>query len=497
MRYRLLCLFALLIASPILGAEPPQLPHIGGAPVERNGFSHLTSYDSLQSFLREISRSSVTRLETIGTTREGRSVSAVRVAPTEQSHGTEKLRVLLFAQQHGDEPSGKEALTMLLAKCASGENAAALTQIELCVVPQMNPDGGERRQRRTSDSVDLNRSHLLLNSPETSALHELFLSWQPHVTLDIHEYGAYSRSWADAGYSKRGDVQLGTLTNLNSSGILRKYQHDSVLTFVAGRMKDNRYTFHEYIVGSPGDRIRHSTTEINDGRQSFGILNTLSFIQEGRQGRSLEEGLERRARSQLAAIEALLSYCNGHAQEIRDLVAGERHKLSTSAGSRFALRMEHVHGDGVLRIPVQTVPAGRDTVISATPYHDLVRPVAETTVPSGYVIPAGERSIIELLRRHHVKGETVERERAANVETYWIDSVGTDVLEEDSLPRPFVRRERSVITLQPGDLVVSTAQWHGMFLPTLLEPESMWGLTKYSTFSGLLRQKRYPISRIP
>jgi hypothetical protein len=497
MRYRVLCLYALLIASPTQDAEPSQLPRIGRAPVERDGFSHLTSYDSLQSFLREIRRSSVIRLETIGTTRERRSVTAVRVTPVEQSQGTERLRVLLFAQQHGDEPSGKEALTMLLAKCATGENAATLLQIELCVVPQMNPDGGERGQRRTSDSIDLNRSHLLLHSPETSALHELFLSWQPHVTLDIHEYGAYSRSWVEAGYSKRGDVQLGTLTNLNSSGILRQYQHDSVMTFVAGRMNGSGYTFHEYIVGSPGDRIRHSTTEINDGRQSFGILSTLSFIQEGRQGRSLEEGLERRARSQLVAIEALLAYCDGHATEIREMVTTERQRLRGLAGSGFALRMEHVHGDGVLRIPVQTVPAGRDTIVSVTPYHEIVRAVAETTVPSGYVIPGGERSIIELLQRHQVKGETVQRTRTANVETYWIDSVGTDVLEEDSLPRPFVRREKLVISLQPGDFVVSTAQWHAMFLPTMLEPESMWGLTKYSAFSGLLRQKRYPIFRIP
>jgi len=53
-------------------------------------------------------------------THNGRNVSSVLV--TSSPHFGEdalKLRVMLFAQQHGDEPSGKEALTMLLAKIAT------------------------------------------------------------------------------------------------------------------------------------------------------------------------------------------------------------------------------------------------------------------------------------------------------------------------------------------------------------------------------------------
>jgi hypothetical protein len=287
------------------------------------------------------------------------------------------------------------------------------------------------------------------------------------------------------------------LTNLNSPVRLRNYQREQVYPFIASRMAAAGYAFNEYIVGSPQDRIRHSTTEINDGRQSFGILGTLSFIQEGWRGKGMEDSLERRVRSQLAAIEALLLFCDRRASEIRRMVSAERKALAGSAGKEFNLRMEHVHGGGTLRIPVRLLPSELDTMLVVGPYHDLVRPTVKGTVPSGYVIPSELGGVIELMERHGVKSERVKTPRQLAVETCWIDSVGFDVLEEDSIARPYARIAVEAITLRPGDVVVSTAQWHGMFLPTALEPASMWGLAKYDAFAGLMREKRYPIYRIP
>jgi hypothetical protein len=496
MQRSVVVLFLVVVSWSVLLARVPQDQHFL-APVERNAFASLTSYDSLQAFLKAITASPHISMKTIGTTRESRAVVAVSVDQRKRKAKEPRLRVLLFAQQHGDEPSGKEAMTLLLAKCASGAASDLLSHIELTVVPQMNPDGAERGQRRTSDGIDLNRSHLILSSPETDALHQFFYDWKPQVTLDVHEYGAYSDSWTAGGYVKRGDVQLGMLTNLNSSSALKVYQHTQVYPFVASRMARAGFAFNEYIVGSPQDRVRHSTTEINDGRQSFGILNTLSFIQEGRNGRSPGGNLERRVRSQLAGIEGLLEYCNDNAGEIRTLVAAEQAKLVNAAGRNFALRMEHIHGSGVLRIPAETYPGGRDTIVEITPYHDAVHAVCETTVPAGYCIPASEHEVIDLLQRHHVKMERVATPRHVIAETWLIDSVATDALEEDTLPRPCVRTMRETLLLKPGDIIVRTDQWHSLFLASMLEPESLWGLVKYEKFGGLLKGRKFPIARIP
>ena len=70
--------------------------------------------------------------ERIAVTREGRAVTLVKVTSS-PSFGVDhnKLRVMLFAQQHGDEPSGKEALLQLLAKAFSGRMNHLLDGIDL------------------------------------------------------------------------------------------------------------------------------------------------------------------------------------------------------------------------------------------------------------------------------------------------------------------------------------------------------------------------------
>jgi len=468
------------------------------APIERHAYTILTTYDSLQTFVTSLDGRGPITVQRIATSHQGRSIVACLISSSKRyGDDTAKLRVMLFAQQHGDEPGGKEALTLLLAKAASNDLHDILSHVDLIVVPQMNPDGAELRQRRTADSIDLNRNHMLLTSPETKGLHDLFGKWWPHVTLDLHEFGPFSRSWSDSGFIKLVDVQLGMLTNLNSSEALRTYQRRLVFPFIAGEMKRDRYLFHEYIVGSPSDRIRYSTTEINDGRQSFGILNTLSFIQEGRGGKELEDRLERRAKSQLASAQALLTYCGRHAQEIRSLVNYERSRLLDREGKNVVVAMDHFQGGGELSIPVHLLPSGKDSAWRVRPLHDVVRPIFSTALPSSYVVPREYASIIELLRRHNVRQEVVQVEKGVSAGVYTIDTVRADTLEEEWHPRPALRLETAPATLHPGDVIVTTEQYHSLFLAILLEPNSMWGLVKYPGYESLLSRKTYPILRIP
>jgi hypothetical protein len=316
------------------------------------------------------------------------------------------------------------------------------------------------------------------------------------VTLDLHEYGSFGKSWRDSGFMKRGDVQLGMLTNLNSSASLMKYQREAVYPFIARRMTAAGYFFHEYIVGSPGEYIRHSTTEINDGRQSFGILNTLSFIQEGWQGKTLEDSLKRRTLSQLTSIESLIAFCTMHTEEIRELVERERYALPEYAGKSFVLRMEHFPGEGMMQIPVRLVTSEKDTVWRISPYRNVVRSLAATTVPREYVVRQEATGILSLLGRHRITTHVVHEERTVEAVVFRIDSVGTEVVEEDSLPRLFVTEERTQTLLRPGDVVVPTSQWQSLLIASILEPTSVWGLPKYPVFAWLLHEKQYPVFRL-
>jgi hypothetical protein len=496
MRHLIALLSAILLATgPLKGGSSSEGKYT--APVERSHFSALTSYDSLQAFLGKIAESPLIHVEKMARSLEGRTVNIVRVAGQESSAPENKVRILLFAQQHGNEPSGKEALTVLLARCASGAFNDLLHHIELLIVPQMNPDGAERRQRRTADSLDLNRSHLLLNSPEVVGLHDLFRAELPEVTEDIDEYTSYIDTTETAGLIKTADVQLGMLTNLNSPAALQRYEHERIYPWIEAAMRGAQYSFHEYLVGSPDQRLRHSTTEPNDGRQSFGLLGTLSFIQEGRRRRTLEEELERRVRSQLCSIEALLHFCGDHASEIRSLVKLVREDLKHAAGREFVLRMDHVRAPETLRIPMYDQHTRHDTLWYVHPYDGMVQASRTTTLPKAYVVPSSEHAVIALLSRHGVQFSIAVADEVLPVEVFHVDSTTTVPLEEEDLSAVAVSIRRTEGHIRKGDVIVPVNQSASLLIGTLLEPESIWGLAKYPAFSELLRRREYPILRIP
>jgi hypothetical protein len=403
---------------------------------------------------------------------------------------------MIFAQQHGDEPSGKEAVTLLLARLARGEEEGLLDSLDLLLVPQVNPDGAEAGSRRTSDGIDLNRSHVLLQKPETAALHRLFDRWLPHVTVDVHEYSSFSSSWLDSSFIKTGDVQLGLLTNLNSSRALRVFQKHRVLPAVVHTMLDAGYSCHEYVVGSPGAIIRHSTTEINDGRQSFGVEGTMSFIQEGRKWRTLTDSLARRTLAQFTAIRALLSFVQENTTLTGQMVSEARKELLDAPGKLFVTRMEHDSTGTRLAIPVLDVRTDKPLEWDIPRYHGAVAPLSTIRLPAAYAVPANQLKILELLCRHGIQTDTLSAPREAIVEFLTPELAGGDTIEEEYHPWHVVGVLRDTVELEPGTVLVPLRQRRSFLAASILEPGSMWGLVRYEEFSPLFVPGPFPVGRI-
>ncbi|MCX8057404.1 MAG: DUF2817 domain-containing protein, partial [Ignavibacteria bacterium] len=274
---------SLLILSLIFNFAFGQL-----TPLEKSNFIKLTSYDELKNFVEEIDQKfDFVKSEVLTQSKEGRNIYALFFSKNNFAKSKNKLRVLFFAQQHGNEQSGKEGALLLIKELTKPENRYLLDRIDFAIIPQVNPDGSEKNQRRNANGVDLNRNHLILTENETQALHSLFDKYEFDVTLDVHEYFPYSNDWKEFGYYKSAEEQLGLLSNPNVSVEIKNYQKKKVLPWIKKYLEGKNYSFCEYVVGGPPnkERLRHSTVDINDGRQSFGILNTLSFILEGKNGR--------------------------------------------------------------------------------------------------------------------------------------------------------------------------------------------------------------------
>jgi Zinc carboxypeptidase len=123
------------------------------------------------------------RTEPIGQSVEGRSINHVWL-------GRGSLKVLLWSQMHGDEPTATVALLDVLDYVRRHRDepfvGRLLDRLELHMVPMLNPDGAERFQRRNAQGIDINRDALLLQSPEGLALKNLRDRLNPPLGFNLH-----------------------------------------------------------------------------------------------------------------------------------------------------------------------------------------------------------------------------------------------------------------------------------------------------------------------
>lgn len=491
-------IFPLFISLPALAGsgETKTVPNFL-TPIERSRYERVSSHQELIDFLSAVkAHAPWIIVESIGKSVQGRDIPLLRISTSSMRTETEKMRVLIFSSQHGNEPSGKEALLLLLKSIALGERAAWLDKIDLLIVPSVNPDGNDSGRRQNADSADLNRSHLILNQPESQAIHRVFNQWLPEMTLDVHEFGAFNRAWVSRGFVRAMDEQFGIPTNLNVSPAIVDYASKEFMPFLRNSLSRQNIRFFDYvIVDSPQDTVRHSTTSINDGRQSLAILNTFAFILEGRNGKNFNDDLERRVKGQYVAIEAFLQFASDRASEIRSLVQREQANLLKSRDS-VVLQMDYVYDGEKISIPVNVLSSGTDSTVYLD-YAPQPKPFHTVNRPLGYLIPSGELALIEFLDRHSIQYRRLQKEETHTVEAYKIQSIEKRRMEEKNMYIARVSSSKLRRSFSTGDVVVPLEQLHSTMLVIALEPESMWGLIQYDEFAHLRKTgSEYPIYRI-
>ena len=475
-------------------------------PGEFRGRPQLTSHAALKAELQRLAKQSqVMRLEEIGKSVLGRELFLAKFSlhhPIPE-RGRKRPLVFVYAQQHGNEPSGKEAALLLCREFAGGKHNDLLRRLDVLIVPQVNPDGSEKGVRRNANNADLNRSHILLDQPETAALHRVFRRYLPEVTVDVHEYNDYQRGRVWSGYVRAYDEMLGALTNPNFSALLKKFAVDTVMREVQQWVKGEGFTFHRYLVGGPAEmrRYRYSTTAINDGRNSMGAYHAISFIIEGRRYGDLTTRLARRRASQRAAILGVLRSVARHPDRILQLVPQERQKLLAGNADLpvIAPRSFYRHIGGVelpLRIELLRTGTVVDTLFkNFTPQLDVPFLLER---PLGYLVPLRLTAWLEVLQRHGVKITADFPAGKCLVQEYQISGLGLYESEEKQYLDVQVQRRYRLMTPSGKEFVfVPLNQLANQYIALILEPQSQNGLVQYPAFREVLRLgEAYPILRV-
>lgn len=121
-----------------------------------------------------------------------RKIKQTPVSDAEAKRLTADLPAIihLYANVHGNEPSGADALCQLLYELASRTDAAnelRLRQLIAIVIPVQNPDGRDAARRVNLNAFDINRDWFAMTQPESPGKVALWSRYPGILGLDIHE----------------------------------------------------------------------------------------------------------------------------------------------------------------------------------------------------------------------------------------------------------------------------------------------------------------------
>ncbi len=161
------------------------------------------SYTDIEQFLNDMHAMYPTLTEryVLGTSELGRNISAIRIS---SNAGTpaDKPQVRYISTMHGDETVGNEMCLFLIEHLLSGYGSdsrltAMVDELDIWIVPLMNPDGYVALTRANANGIDLNRAfpdpYTSPNNTTTGRPDEVGVimewSWDQNFVLSANMHG--------------------------------------------------------------------------------------------------------------------------------------------------------------------------------------------------------------------------------------------------------------------------------------------------------------------
>ena len=542
--------YALIVAILILGlslqaagrsrvAGQPNNPGqtLLKTPAEESNYHEYTQNEAIASFLSALDAAS----DEVAVSVLGRSLPSdaygardiFLVVLSESNSGLPEIldgskpTVLFTAAQHGNEQSAKEAVLRIIRDLAVGELRPLLKKINVLAIPQANPYGNFMNVRTNELDLDMNRDHIKLEAEGVRAIHRVFRAWMPEVTIDVHEKG-------DDYYR----VSIGCVSNINIGRDLQDFSRNVILAEVEKSLGKKGIAFHEYLVtedlgvdtssgaaygrGESGPREemkRYSTTDLNDGRNSLGIFETLSFIQEGASRHDLET-LRDRTRWQYQGLRAFLESVAGHApvilKMVRDDRAGLRERMmpgpdekdiihlrmkfardpkepqlllkkfeQAESPVRGILKVDKKAGETLLSGDIAPYPAPSNVKVvdeAVKHWFPNVESTLTVTRPRGYIIGGDRLDVVETLLALGIEVGQFPKDGLVDAEVYEVTGIVPAKLDFLAPEMIEVAAKALKVPVRKGDFYVACDQPAANLIPCLLEPRSEFGLIRYWKF---------------
>lgn len=307
------------------------------------GRSGFTTQAELTQWLRDLAATQrgATRVQMLdlGPSQRGAPVHALvltRAAGTDVAalDASRRPTVVLIGQQHGDEPAGSEALLVVARELAQGLLEPMLDRINVIVVPRANPDGAEAGARATANGIDLDRDHLLLQTPEARALAKLVRNYRPIAVIDLQEYRVGGAFLEKFNALQRHDVLMQHATTANLPEFMSRAALEWYHQPMAKALTTETLTHDWQYTAStrPGDlRIFMGGTQPETARNVNGLKNAVSMLVQSRGAGMERTHIQRRVHAQVTAVTSALRSTVDRADSLEQVRSYETRDIAAQA----------------------------------------------------------------------------------------------------------------------------------------------------------------------
>jgi len=178
----LLLLLMTLLTTDLAAQTPDELARIWDAQHISKIAPSDVRHSDLKNYLEQLKKHGL-KVEEVGRSGGNREIYQVEF-------GRGPLKVFMWSQMHGDEPTATSALMDMLTFLQTKRDLPWVKKIEesmtIRAVPMLNPDGAELYQRRNLQSIDINRDARALQTPEGQLLKKLRDDWNPNIGFNLH-----------------------------------------------------------------------------------------------------------------------------------------------------------------------------------------------------------------------------------------------------------------------------------------------------------------------
>lgn len=490
-------------------------------PSEKTGLVDSPNYDDTIAWLRRLCDATplVSMIE-IGRTSQGRPLYVV-IASRQKQHTPQALgadgKPTLLAQAgiHSGEIDGKDAGLMFLRDLALGDKSALLDEAHFLFIPVFNADGHERSSewnrpnqrgptrmgwRTTAQNLNLNRDYVKADSPEMRSLLSVLDAWSPSLYLDIHVTDGMDYQY-DITFTHHGHAgnaawspMIGRWLDQSFSPAMQKALKSKghiPLNFYVNQKDKNDWT-RGLAAGHVSPRFSHGygdlrhvptvlieTHSLKPYRQRvLGVYVLLAAALEwiGRDGAALGAAIAADRSSR--AAEVILTWEPGGPKRLIDFL-----------GVDFEIYQSPASGAAEIRW------LGRPKTYPNTPVF-TDRPGIAASRPVAYWVPVTKPEVIDRLKLHGIRLETIDSPRAVQVEMYRLidpQPAGADQPFESRHPvkAAGVLPEKRRQWYPAGSVRVPADQPLGDLAIAMLEPLCSDSLFAWGFFNEILQRTEY------